>query len=605
MDSSPPSEPPTEKTAVAPIPLATLSAQATHVEAGAEAGAEAEVEAEAGVVALATETGVKEDLEGEEGGGGGHTAAFVQKTRDFGFLPIPPHLRYDPARPFHFGLGLNIAFGFASTFIVSNLYYNQPLLIQLSHSFNTSYSSVSSIPSLVQAGYATGLLLISPLGDLLPRRPLVLLTVTLSTSLTIPLALTSNLRLFQVLCYLVGISTVTPQILIPLAADLAPPERRAGAISIVLSGLLFGILIARVFSGIIAEFASWRVVYYFAIGVQSLVLVGAYLLLPDYPSKNTGTGAERLTYGKILGSMARYAVTEPVLVQCTLVNLASAAAFGNFWVTLTFLLGGEPYNYSTLVIGLFGLVGMAGVSFGPLVGYIIDKLVPWYASLVAVAGSIIFQVIQTAAGDRSVAAVVLAAFGLDVFRQMLQVSLTTAAFSISTPARARLNAVLILGIFLGQVTGTSVGTHIFVTYGFHANAAFCLALMGLQVIILLGRGPGVGRGGWVGWDGRRGVGKWEWRRGRQHEHGREFGGGDDDGKEGGEGLGIVMEGEAGALPLIGRRSESGMSMTKGSAGGSKASSTRALLGEGSGREGQGPKLGLGLSLGLERVVGRG
>ncbi|KAF5340710.1 hypothetical protein D9611_007333 [Ephemerocybe angulata] len=599
MDSSPPSEPPTEKTAVAPIPLATLSTQATQVEAGVEAGEEAEVEAGVAIAAvgLATETGVKEDLEGEEGGGGGDTAAFVQKTRDFGFLPIPPHLRYDPARPFHFGLGLNIAFGFASTFIVSNLYYNQPLLIQLSHSFNTSYSSVSSIPSLVQAGYATGLLLISPLGDLLPRRPLVLLTVTLSTSLTIPLALTSNLRLFQVLCYFVGISTVTPQILIPLAADLAPPERRAGAISIVLSGLLFGILIARVFSGIIAEFASWRVVYYFAIGVQSLVLVGAYFLLPDYPSKNTGTGEERLTYGKILGSMARYAVTEPVLVQCTLVNLASAAAFGNFWVTLTFLLGGDPYNYSTLVIGLFGLVGMAGVSFGPLVGYIIDKLVPWYASLVAVAGSIVFQVIQTAAGDRSVAAVVLAAFGLDVFRQMLQVSLTTAAFSISTPARARLNAVLILGIFLGQVTGTSVGTHIFVNYGFHANAAFCLALMALQVALLLGRGPGVGRRGWVGWGSGRG--KWEWRR----QHGREG----DDGKErgeGGEGLGIVIgdgDGEAGALPLIGRRSESGM--TKGSGGGSKASSTRALLGEGS--VGEGPKLGLGLSLGLERVVGRG
>lgn len=214
-----------------------------------------------------------------------------------------------------------------------------------------SYSQVSTIPTLVQAGYATGLLLISPLGDLLPRRPLVLFTVTLSTALTIPLALTSNLRAFQALSYLVGISTVTPQILIPLAADLASVERRASAISIVLSGLLFGILLARVLSGIIAEFSSWRVVYYFSLGVQSLVLIGAYLLLPDYPSKNKGW-KERgekapLTYGTIMGSMAKFAVTEPVLVQCTLVNLASAACFANFWVTLTFLLGGEPYFYST------------------------------------------------------------------------------------------------------------------------------------------------------------------------------------------------------------------------------------------------------------------
>ncbi|KAJ3504209.1 hypothetical protein NMY22_g17999 [Coprinellus aureogranulatus] len=191
----------------------------------------------------------------------------------------------------------------------------------------------------------------------------------------------------------------TPQ----LAADLAPPERRASAISVVLSGLLFGILIARVLSGVIAEFASWRVVYYFAVSVQSLVLIGAYVLLPSYPAKNQGEGEGegsgtgegegegeggkgegRLTYAKILKSMAKYAVTEPVLVQCTLVNLASAAAFANFWVTLTFLLGGggpsqahgeePPYHYNTLVIGLFGLVGMAGVAFGPVVGYVIDRL---------------------------------------------------------------------------------------------------------------------------------------------------------------------------------------------------------------------------------------
>ncbi|KAJ3505598.1 hypothetical protein NMY22_g17527 [Coprinellus aureogranulatus] len=309
-----------------------------------------------------------------------------------------------------------------------------------------------------------------------------------------------------------------------LAADLAPPERRASAISVVLSGLLFGILIARVLSGVIAEFASWRVVYYFAVSVQSLVLVGAYVLLPSYPAKNQGEGEGgegRLTYAKILKSMAKYAVTEPVLVQCTLVNLASAAAFANFWVTLTFLLGGggpssqhgggePPYHYSTLVIGLFGLVGMAGVAFGPVVGYVIDRLVPWYASLTAVLGYLLFQSIQTAAGTKSVGVVVVVCFGLDVFRQMLQVSLTTAAFSISTSARARLNAILILGIFIGQVTGTALGTHLFLEYGFLVNAGFNLGLMGFQLLLLAARGPGVGRYTWFGWAKTRA--EWEWRR---------------------------------------------------------------------------------------------
>jgi len=196
-----------------------------------------------------------------------------------------------------------------------------------------------------QNSYATGLLLISPLGDLIRRRQLILCIVAISTSLTIGLAVTSSLVVFETLSFLVGVVTVTPQILIPLAADLAPEKRRASAISVVLSGLLFGILIARVMAGVIAQFTSWRVVYYFAIGVQILVLIGSYLMLPDYPSKN-----KDLTYWHILWSMGKLAITEPILIQASLINMASTACFSNFWVTLTFLLGGPPFHYSTWVL---------------------------------------------------------------------------------------------------------------------------------------------------------------------------------------------------------------------------------------------------------------
>lgn len=190
--------------------------------------------------------------------------------------------------------------------------------------------------------YATGLLLLSPLGDLVRRRPLILCLVALSTLLTIGLAVTSNLVAFETLCFLVGALSVTPQVLLPLAADLAPPERRASALSVVLSGLLFGVLTARVLAGVIAQYTSWRVVYYMAIGTQSVVLIGCYLVLPDYPSKN-----DDLTYIDILWTMGKFACTEPQLIQACLINMASSAQFSNFWVTLTFLLGGPPYHYST------------------------------------------------------------------------------------------------------------------------------------------------------------------------------------------------------------------------------------------------------------------
>ncbi|KAJ3989606.1 major facilitator superfamily domain-containing protein [Lentinula detonsa] len=169
-------------------------------------------------------------------------------TTDFGLIPIPERLQYHPNKPpFHFGLLLNASFGFASTFVVANLYYCQPLLIQLSQSFNVSYDEISKVPTLVQAGYASGLLLllISPLGDLVRRRQLILLIVLLSTTLSIPLALTTSLTIFLTFSFLVGFVSVTPQVLLPLAADLAPAHKRASALSVVFPGLLFGVLIAQ------------------------------------------------------------------------------------------------------------------------------------------------------------------------------------------------------------------------------------------------------------------------------------------------------------------------------------------------------------------------
>ena len=95
-------------------------------------------------------------------------------------------------------------------------------------------------------------------------------------------------------------------------------------------------------AGVIAQFVTWRVVYFIAIGLQYGIFLVLYWVLPDYPARNKGT-----TYFGILYSMAKFTVTEPLLVQAILISIPSSATFTNWWVTLTFLLGGAPYNYST------------------------------------------------------------------------------------------------------------------------------------------------------------------------------------------------------------------------------------------------------------------
>ena len=175
--------------------------------------------------------------------------------------------------------------------------------------------------------YAGGLLLVAPLGDLVRRRPLILLLSFLAAALTIGLPITSSVRVFEAFSFLVGFTSIVPQIMMPFAVDLAPPEKRASALAIVLSGLLLGVMFARVVAGIVANFTSWRIVFWLSVGLQAAVLVLFYFILPDFPAKDN-----KLTYFSIPFTMAKFAVTEPVLIQGALMNAAGSACFTNFWV---------------------------------------------------------------------------------------------------------------------------------------------------------------------------------------------------------------------------------------------------------------------------------
>jgi hypothetical protein len=105
----------------------------------------------------------------------------------------PPNCRWDPAKPPQFSMSMNVLFAFAAGFTVANLYYNHPILNILAQDFGVRYEQVAQIPTVMQAGYAAGLLFLCPLGDLLPRRPfvcgLVLFTATMWYVYTLPIIL--------------------------------------------------------------------------------------------------------------------------------------------------------------------------------------------------------------------------------------------------------------------------------------------------------------------------------------------------------------------------------------------------------------------------------
>ncbi|KAH9917767.1 major facilitator superfamily domain-containing protein [Fomitopsis serialis] len=424
--------------------------------------------------------------------------------RDFGVLPVPIWLRHQEDKPLHFGLFLNAMFGIFACFTVSNLYYCQPILGNLASSFGISEDRVSKsvLLLLTRFSYAGGLLLVTPLGDMVQRRQLILLLVLISASLTIGLAITRSLVVFEVITFLVGFTSCVPQILIPLAADLAPIDRKAGATAIVWAALMLGVLFARVLSGVITNFVTYRAVYWLATGLQFAVLAVAYLIIPNVPPKNLG-----LSYAGILWSMAKLLVTHPLLIQCALCMIVSNICFTNFWVTLTFLLLDAPFHYSSLDIGLFGLLGMLGVLLGPFLGRILDFIYPWWGAVAADGALLVFQAVMVIGAGLNIAPVIIATLGLDVFRQTTAVSLVNMAFAVDPRARSRINAVMSVSLFIGQMIGTSASTTVFLRYGWRACYGMALALTGVQGLILLLRGPHCPKGRWFGCAGGLAVRK--------------------------------------------------------------------------------------------------
>ncbi|KAF8757034.1 MFS general substrate transporter [Rhizoctonia solani] len=350
------------------------------------------------------------------------------------------------------------------------------MIVRLAQSFGVTDEEITIIPTLTQAG---------PLGDLVRRRQLLLLLGCMIGAFTLGLALAPSKNIFGGLSFVMGVFTVVPQIMIPLAADLAPRND-----------------VHLLFRSSSLDFCSFGNVF------------AMWLFVPDYPAKNTG-----LSYLGILYTMARYAVTEPTLIQCCLIGFLSSAVFVNFWVNLTFLLDDAPYNYSTLGIGLFGLIGMMGVMTAPLVGRFVDKLDGWTTTMIAIMGGIGFQAIYTGAAGINIGCRcrMLRDLGIDVASQMNQVSNSSRIYalvhnyaflnhfnhtlpsSIEPLARARMNAVFIISLFLGQVMGTSVGTQVYLKYGWRPSGALALGFYGLQLILLFIRGPKVGRKTWLGW----------------------------------------------------------------------------------------------------------
>lgn len=380
----------------------------------------------------------------------------------------------EPAKPASLSSALTLLLAVATGLVVANLYYVQPLLDAIARAFRVSAGTAGALVTLTQLGYALGLLLIVPLGDTLPRRPLVVGTLGFSAVTLVALGLSPNLVTFALLSVLVGLTSVVAQILVPLAASLAPDETRGRVVGTVMSGLLLGVLLARTVAGAVAEAAGWRAIYFVAAVLMLGLAVALWQALPREQPR------PRLAYPALLASVFRLAWDEPVLRLRALYGALGFGAFSVFWTSLAFLLARPPYGYGEAVIGLFGLVGAAGALAAGGAGRLADR---GYARPVTLILGL-FIVLSfgfIGLGAKALWALVVGALLLDLGAQALQIINQSEIYRLNPAARSRVTTVYLTTYFLGGALGSALSGLAYSTFGWR-GVSIVGGLCGLGIV---------------------------------------------------------------------------------------------------------------------------
>lgn len=368
---------------------------------------------------------------------------------------------------------------------VASIYYSQPMLGIIGSTFHARVGDVGLVPTLTQIGYALGILLLAPLGDRFDRRRIILIKGTLLSLTLLLCGFSSSWHVLLLSSLAIGLVATVAQDIIPAAATLASDSNRGKTVGMVMTGLLAGILLSRVFSGIVAQLWGWRSVYTIAAVGVWVVTLTLWYVLPSFKPQTT------LRYPALLRSLGKLWMEYPALRRAALAQGVLSIAFSAFWSTLAIMLA-ERFHMGSAVAGTFGLAGAAGALAAPLAGSLADRRGPDFvtkiaAALVVISFALMF-VMPFVPVPVQLAIIAISAVGFDLGIQASLVAHQTIIYALNPAARSRLNAIMFTVVFVGMAVGATLGSKALETFGWTGmvGLATFAALCGL-LIRLMGR----------------------------------------------------------------------------------------------------------------------
>jgi predicted MFS family arabinose efflux permease len=359
---------------------------------------------------------------------------------------------------------------------VANIYYNQPLLGLIEASYPNS-SAIGLIPTATQFGYAVGLLLLVPLGDLVERRRIIAVQfIVLAVALAFAAVAPSTSALI-VASLLLGVSATVAQQIVPFAATLADNRTRGAAVGTVVSGILGGILLSRTIAGFVGSHLGWREMFWLgaplALGAAALVR----LILPRHHA------TQEIGYAAALRSLVHLVVEEPALRLAAATQSMLFASFIAFWTVLSLHLQEPEFGLGPEIAGLFGVIGASGILAAPLAGRLADKRGPHL--VVAIAAAITLSSWIVFAGWNAVAGLTVGVVLLDVGVNAALVSNQHLIFALRPEARSRLNTVFMTAMFMGGSLGSLGGSWAYAHLSWLGVCAYGAALATAGLLLQL------------------------------------------------------------------------------------------------------------------------
>lgn len=345
---------------------------------------------------------------------------------------------------------------------VANVYFAQPLLDSMAHSLGVATERIGIVVTMTQIGYALGLLLLVPLGDLVNRKRLVLTQIVLCAFALAAVGASSTWPVLLAAMVGVGLMAVLVQVLVAYSAVLAAPSQRGQAIGTVTSGIVLGILLARFIAGLIADLAGWRAVYFVSSGLMLALAAVLCKYVPDIPTRQTKGG-----YAGLIRSLFALLLNEPVLQIRGLLALLIFAAFSVLWTALVLPLSAPPLSLPHTVIGLFGLAGVAGALAARRAGGWADRGLGSRVSGLAL-GLLTLSWLPIGFAQTSLLALVGGIVVLDFAVQAVHVTNQSLIFAARPDAQSRMVGVYMFFYSTGSALGATAATQTYARWGWPA-----------------------------------------------------------------------------------------------------------------------------------------